>query len=162
IWERFLASQMAPAQFDLTDAKIDAGRYQFSARGRRMVFSGHLVIAKPDEDDELAELPPLEKGQQLKLEKLDKTQHFTQPPPRYTEATLVKALEKKGIGRPSTYASIIGTIQTRGYVKLVQRAFHATRLGEVVTDLLVEHFPHLMDVEFTAALETQLDEIEEA
>jgi DNA topoisomerase-1 len=162
IWARFLASQMAPAQFDLTDAKIHAGRYQFTARGRRMVFPGHLVISKGDEDDGMPELPPLEKGQKLKLEKLDKTQHFTQPPPRYTEATLVKALEKKGIGRPSTYASIISTIQARGYVKMQARAFHATRLGETVTEMLVEHFPQLMDAEFTAGLETRLDDIEAA
>jgi DNA topoisomerase I len=162
IWARFLASQMSPAQFDLTDARIHAGRWQFTARGRRMIFPGHLAMSKGDEEDGMPELPPLEKGQKLKLEKLDKAQHFTQPPPRYSEATLVKALEKKGIGRPSTYASIISTIQARGYVKMQSRAFHATRLGEVVTELLVEHFPQLMDAEFTAGLETRLDEIEEA
>jgi DNA topoisomerase-1 len=162
IWTRFVASQMAPAQFDLTDARIHAGRYQFTARGRRMVFPGHLAIAKPDEDDSMPELPPLEKGQQLELQKLEKSQHFTQPPPRYTEATLVKALEKKGIGRPSTYATILSTIRARGYVDLKQRAFHATRLGETVTDMLVEHFPQLMDAEFTAGLESRLDQIEEA
>jgi len=162
IWARFLASQMAPAQFDLTDAKIHSGRYQFTARGRRMIFPGHLVLSKGEEDDSMPELPPLEKGQQLVLQKLDKSQHFTQPPPRYTEATLVKALEKKGIGRPSTYATIISTIQARGYVKLQARAFHATRLGETVTEMLVDNFPQLMDSEFTAGLETRLDEIEEA
>jgi len=162
IWDRFVASQMAPAQFDLTDAKISAGRWQFSARGRRLVFAGHLTISRSDDDDATPELPPLEAGQALELRKLEKTQHFTQPPPRYSEAALVKALEKKGIGRPSTYASILATIQQRGYVRLEQRAFHATQLGETVTEMLVEHFPHLMDVEFTAGLETRLDEIEEA
>jgi DNA topoisomerase-1 len=154
---------MAPAQFDLTDAKIDAGKWQFSARGRRMVFAGHLSVARSDEDEGTPELPPLEAGQALELRKpLAPVQHFTQPPPRYSEASLVKTLEKKGIGRPSTYASILGTIRDRGYVKLEQRAFHATQLGEAVTKELVDHFPHLMDVEFTAGLETRLDDIETA
>jgi DNA topoisomerase-1 len=153
---------MAPAQYDLTDAKIRAGRWQFSARGRRLVFAGHLLVSRGEEDETTAELPALEPGQKLTLQKLDNTQHFTQPPQRYSEATLVKTLEKKGIGRPSTYASIIGTIQQRGYVKLEARAFHATQLGETVTGMLVEHFPHLMDVEFTAGLETRLDDIEAA
>jgi DNA topoisomerase-1 len=162
IWERFVASQMAPAHFDLTDAKIRAGRWHFTARGRRLVFPGHLAVSRFEEEEAPPELPPLEPGQTLDLVRLEKTQHFTQPPPRYTEAALVKALEKKGIGRPSTYASILSTIRQRGYVRLEQRAFHATQLGEIVTDLLVAHFPHLMDVEFTAGLETRLDEIEEA
>jgi DNA topoisomerase-1 len=164
IWNRFVASQMAPAQYDLTDAKIDAGRWQLSARGRRLVFAGHLAVSKGDDADESTpELPPLESGQLLELrQKLAPAQHFTQPPPRYSEATLVKALEKKGIGRPSTYASILQTIVARGYVKSIERAFHATQLGETVTEMLVKHFPHLMDVEFTAGLETRLDEIEEA
>jgi DNA topoisomerase-1 len=162
IWDRFVASQMAPAQYDLTDARIHAGKWQFSARGRRLVFAGHTLVTKSDDAEAAPELPALDQGQELKLEKLDKTQHFTQPPPRYSEASLVKALEKKGIGRPSTYATIMTTIQARGYVRLEARAFHATQLGETVTGLLVEHFPHLMDVEFTAGLEDRLDQIEEA
>jgi DNA topoisomerase IA len=118
-----------------------------------MIFPGHLVLSKGEEDDSMPELPPLEKGQQLELQKLDKSQHFTQPPPRYTEATLVKALEKKGIGRPSTYATIISTIQARGYVKLQARAFHALGSRDRHRDA-GRQLPAAHGLEFTVGLET--------
>src|SRR5207248_2665122 len=112
-------------------------------------------------DDEQPPLPPLTKGQNLDLIDLQPRQHFTEPPPRYTEATIVKALEEQGIGRPSTYASIISTIRDRGYVDLIEKRFTPTELGFKVTDQLVKHFPTVMDVKFTADMETKLDEVEE-
>ncbi len=157
IWKRFVASQMAPAKYLDTKVEIEAGPGVFLAKGCRMLFEGHTVLTGHG-DDKL--LPPLETNQPLDLIKLNPEQKFTQPPPRYTEATLIKTLEREGIGRPSTYAPIISTIQQRGYVKVLQRVFHPTELGTLVTDKLVKHFPDIMDVRFTAHMEQELDRIE--
>ena len=161
IWQRVVASQMESAVFDQTSVTIDAGDYSFSTRGRVMVFDGHLKLSGVDKGSGDQTLPNLAEGELLDLHKIEHSQHFTQPPSRYSEATLVRALEKNGIGRPSTYASILSTIQDRGYVKLDERKFHATELGEVVTDSLVKHFPAIFDYEFTAGMESKLDLIGE-
>ncbi len=165
IWERFLASQMAPAVYDTVAAEIDAGGYTFRARGSQIKFDGFLLVYKDIQEDQGNEkeglLPNLVAGQELLLARLTEKQHFTEPPPRYNEAALVKALEELGIGRPSTYATIIDTIQSRGYVVREQKRFFPTELGQIVVDLLKEFFPKIIDVEFTAALESQLDEVED-
>jgi DNA topoisomerase I len=170
IWQRFVASQMVPAIFDQTSIDIAAGDYLFRATGSVMKFEGYLAayqISAEREDDEAAEsdegrrLPPVTQGEILKLEALRPEQHFTEPPPRYSEATLVKELEDKGIGRPSTYASIISTIVEREYVTKDQGRFTPTMLGEKVNDLLVKSFEDIFDVTFTARMEEELDEIEE-
>ena len=172
IWQRFIASQMAPAEIDhttfiITDKEEKA---EFRATGDVITFKGYMVLytdetqeAKDasDEDASSGQLPRLKEGQNLALKEIKAFQHFTQPPPRYTEATLIKALEDKGIGRPSTYATIITTIQQRRYVKKEDGKLVPTPLGEVVNDLLVERFPDLMDVGFTAKMEDKLDRIEE-
>ena len=162
IYWRFVASQMAPAVFTVTDVAVTAGRGLFKAQGKILKFDGHKRVWPPGgkKDDEL--LPPLSAGQALDLHELEATQHFTQPPPRYSEATLIKALEKENIGRPSTYAPIIQTIQDRLYVEQKERRFFATELGIVVTDLLVKHFPKILDLKFTAHMENELDEIASA
>ena len=162
IYRRFVASQMKPALIAVTDVEIQAGPGLFRTQGRQLVFEGYRKVWQPTGKEETPELPPLEEGQHVICVRLEPSQHFTQPPPRYTEATLIKALEKYGIGRPSTYAPIISTIQDRGYVELKDRKFHATELGMLVTDLLVRHFPEIVDVKFTSQMESQLDEIEEA
>jgi DNA topoisomerase-1 len=178
IWERFVASQMTPAVFDTTDVKINAEKagqptYTFEVQGRVSVFDGYQKLAGQRTDD--VELPPLEAGgasgdasapqaPPTPVEPAGEPgaeQSFTKPPPRYNEASLVRTLEKEGIGRPSTYASIISTIQDRGYVYQQERKFFATELGEIVTDSLRPHFPEIMDVAFTAGMENRLDEIEE-
>ncbi len=160
IYDRFVASQMTPARYEVSEARIQAGPGEFSARGRRLVFDGYLRVAGHDESkDQL--LPELAEGEELALRELVPSQHFTQPPPRYTEATLVRELEKQGIGRPSTYAPTISTLLQRNYVRRVRRAFEPTELGTVVCGLLVEHFPREMDVSFTSHMEEELDEIEE-
>jgi len=170
IWQRFVASQMVPAVFDQTSIDIAAGDYLFRATGSVMKFDGYLAayqISTEREDDEAAEsdegrrLPPVKEGEVLRLETLRPDQHFTEPPPRYSEATLVKELEDKGIGRPSTYASIISTIVEREYVNKDQGRFTPTMLGEKVSDLLVKSFEDIFDVSFTARMEEELDEIEE-
>ncbi len=170
IWQRFVASQMLPAVFDQTSIDITAGDYLFRATGSVMKFDGYLAayqISTEREDDEAAEtdegrrLPPVTEGEVLRLETLRPDQHFTEPPPRYSEATLVKELEDKGIGRPSTYASIISTIVEREYVNKDQGRFTPTMLGEKVSDLLVKSFEDIFDVSFTARMEEELDEIEE-
>jgi DNA topoisomerase-1 len=160
IWDRFVASQMSDAVYHATEAEIRAGDGLFKAKGRVCTFDGHTRVY-PRREKDLQDLPELNDAQALDLIELDPSQHFTKPPPRYTEATLVRTLEREGIGRPSTYAAIISTIQDRGYVKQVRRAFHATELGIVVTDLLVEAFPRIMDVQFTSGMEEKLDKIEE-
>jgi DNA topoisomerase-1 len=164
IHARFLASQMSNARFDTVQVDIAAGEHMFRALGSRMVFPGFLLLYAEDSEDEetkdAGELPALEVNQVLSLVKLSPKQHFTQPPPRYTEASLIKTLEEEGIGRPSTYAPIIDTIQARGYVEKEQKRFVATELGQVVVDILKEHFPALVEVKFTAALESKLDAIE--
>lgn len=168
IWQRFVASQMAPAVFDVVTVDISARNLTFRAVGSTVKFQGFMRVytegrddAQPSEDEEQPPLPEMREGEILDLRKLTPEQHFTEPPPRYTEATLVKALEEKGIGRPSTYASIISTIQDRKYVELVEKRFRPTELGFAVTDQLVRHFPDIMDVEFTAGIETKLDNVEE-
>ena len=161
IWQRVVASQMASAVFDQTSVTIDADAFTFAARGRVMVFDGHLKVSGVDKGSGEPSLPPLQDGELLDLHKIEHTQHFTQPSARYSEATLVKALEKNGIGRPSTYASILSTIQDRGYVKLAERKFYATELGEVVTEALLKHFPDIFEYEFTAGMESKLDLIGE-
>ncbi len=161
IWERFVASQMNPAVYDQTKVNIDAGDYQFKATGSSLLFPGFLILAKVDEENGETILPPLKEGQQLKLVELLPEQHFTQPPPRYNEASLIKTLEEKGIGRPSTYSPIIETIQGRGYVIKENKAFIPTELGFIIVDLMLKYFPEVIDIDFTARLEQQLDDIEE-
>jgi DNA topoisomerase-1 len=162
IYARFVASQMTPAVYAVTDVAINAGPGVFKAQGKVLKFDGHLRVwhSTGKKGDEL--LPNLTAGQTLELHSLDATQHFTQPPPRYSEATLIKALEKEAIGRPSTYAPIIQTIQDRAYVEQKERRFHATDLGMVVTDLLVKHFPKILDLKFTAHMEDELDDVASA
>jgi DNA topoisomerase-1 len=169
IWQRFVASQMMPALFDQTTIDIAAGdKFTFRATGSVLKFDGFLAVYEEgkdekDEDDEerAAKLPKTEKGEQLKLNSLTPNQSFTEPPPRYTEATLVKALEEKGIGRPSTYATIMSVIQDREYVEKREGKFFPTDLGTIVNDLLVTSFVDLFDVQYTARLEGELDEIED-
>ena len=172
IWQRFVASQMLPAVFDQTSIDIAAGDYTFRATGSVLKFDGYLAVyqaAKEDEETEKGDeadaegrnLPRVAEGETLRLEKIRPEQHFTEPPPHYTEATLVKELEEKGIGRPSTYATIISTIVEREYVSKDQGRFAPTMLGEKVSELLVKSFEDIFDVGFTARMEVELDEIEE-
>ncbi len=172
IWQRFVASQMNPAVFDQTTVDIDAKAgnetFWFRVTGSVLKFEGFLKVyeeskeGKDEEDEELKhKLPPVEVGQKLTLKSLKPEQHFTEPPPRYNEASLVKELEERGIGRPSTYATILGTIQERQYVQKLGGKFVPTEIGMVVTDLLVENFRDIFDVQYTARLEEELDEIEE-
>ena len=160
IWTRFLASQMAGARVQDTVVTTLCEGVQFRAKGERVLFPGFYILS-PQKGDDVVELPALVKGQSLTLEKLDKEQKFTQPPARYTEASLVRELEEKGIGRPSTYASIIATLIDREYAKLEDKHFTATDLGAVVCDLLTAHFTALMDVGFTAQMEELLDKVAE-
>ena len=162
IYRRFVASQMNPAVFAVTNVDVAAGEGLFKAQGKVMKFDGYRRVLPPAGKQEDQLLPHLEVGQALDLHNLVPTQHFTQPPPRYSEATLIKALEKENIGRPSTYAPIISTIQSRGYVELKERRFYATDLGMIVTEQLVEHFPKIMDLKFTAQMEDELDDIASA
>jgi len=159
IYLRFLASQMTPAVFTVTDVAITAGPGLFKAQGKILRFDGHRKIWPPGGKQDDALLPPVTVGQTLDLQSLNATQHFTQPPPRYSEATLIKALEKENIGRPSTYAPIIQTIQDRLYVEHKERKFFATELGIAVTGVLVKHFPKILDLKFTARMEDELDEV---
>jgi len=172
IWQRFVASQMSPAVFDQTtidiDAKTTSEAFWFRVTGSVEKFDGFLKVykeskeGKDEEDEELKhKLPPLEAGQKLTLKGLKPEQHFTEPPPRYNEASLVKELEERGIGRPSTYSAILSTIQERQYVQKIGGKFSPTEIGLVVTDLLVENFPDIFDIQYTARLEEELDEIEE-
>jgi len=172
IWQRFVASQMNPAVFDQTTVDIDAvagaEKYWFRVTGSVMKFDGFLKVyeeskdIKDDEDEALKhKLPPLEAGQTLTLRELKPEQHFTEPPPRFNEASLVKELEERGIGRPSTYSAILSTIQERQYVQKLGGKFVPTEIGLVVTDLLVDNFKDIFDLQYTARLEEELDEIEE-
>lgn len=166
IWQRFVASQMANAIYDTMRIDISASDYLFRATGSRVKFDGYLVLyqesKEEDEEEEEAKwLPDVHEGELLHLLDLLPEQHWTKPPPRYTQATLVRALEKHGIGRPSTYAPIISTIIKRGYVEVRNRKLHATPLGMLVNDQLVAHFPDLINVKFTAQMEEQLDAIED-
>ncbi len=163
IWNKFVSCQMTPAEFDQTSVTIAAGTKGgeaiFRASGRKLVFDGFMRVAGVSSEDQL--LPELKEKQPVTPIEIEPTQHFTQPPPRYTEASLVKALEQAGIGRPSTYASIIQTIQDREYVMQIDRRFYATMLGSIVTDKLIQAFPDIMNVQFTAGMEGKLDQIEE-
>ena len=159
IYRRFVASQMNPAVFAVTNVAVTAGDGLFKAQGKVMKFDGYRRVLAPAGKQEDQLLPNLAVGQALDLHALEPTQHFTQPPPRYSEATLIKALEKENIGRPSTYSPIIQTIQTRKYVEQKERRFHATDLGMIVNDQLVEHFPKILDLKFTAHMEDELDDI---
>lgn len=161
IWSRFVASQMAEAIYDTTSVDIIANACVFKVNGSILRFPGFLAVYKTEDDEENSNIPSLDEGQILKANALEPKQHFTQPPARFTEASLVKALEENGIGRPSTYAPIISTIIERGYVVREKKVLMSTELGEVVTELLKEYFRGIVDVEFTAEMEKQLDEIEE-
>ncbi|MFG6136775.1 type I DNA topoisomerase [Halomonas sp. B23F22_10] len=162
IWRQFVACQMTPAEYLSTTLTVAADGYELKAKGRVLKFDGYTRVMKPmGRKDEDQSLPDLAEGAALTLESLDPQQHFTKPPARYTEASLVKELEKKGIGRPSTYAAIISTIQDRGYVALENRRFYAEKLGDIVTERLKESFPDLMDYSFTARMEDSLDEVAE-
>jgi len=160
IWRQFVACQMTPAKYLSVNLIVAAGNVELKARGRTMTFDGFTKVMPPAKTDDTL-LPEVKAGEALTLDKLDPSQHFTKPPPRYTEASLVKELEKKGIGRPSTYASIISTIQDRGYVKLENKRLFAEKMGDIVTDRLTASFPDLMDYTFTAALEDKLDHVAE-
>ncbi len=170
IWNRFMASQMAPALFEQTSADIAANQCTFRATGQVMKFDGFLRVymegrddkTADDDDDDEKQLPPLNEGDVLRLLQVTPNQHFTQPPPRFTQATLIKELEEKSIGRPSTYASIMDTILSKEYVQEdEQRRLRPTQLGMLITDLLVESFPDILNVEFTAGMEGVLDQIED-
>jgi len=168
IWERFVASQMESAVYDTMAVDIAAGDYLFKASGSRISFKGFLVLYEEGRDDDDSDddkkdtlLPDLSEGEKVKPLEIKPTQHFTQPPPRYTEATLVKTLEEKGIGRPSTYAPIISTIMSRGYVEKEKKYLYPTELGKIVNSLMEEHFKDIVDINFTARMETQLDLVEE-
>ena len=163
IWNRFVACQMPPAEFDQTSVTLAAptkdGDAVFRATGRKLVFDGFMKVAGISSEDQL--LPDLAEKQPIYPIEILPTQHFSQPPARFTEASLVKELERLGIGRPSTYASIIQTIQDREYVQQIDRRFFATMLGSIVTDKLIQAFPEIMNVQFTAGMELKLYEIEE-
>ncbi|UFN70529.1 type I DNA topoisomerase [Vibrio alginolyticus] len=161
IWNQFVACQMTPAEYDSTTISVKAAEYTLKAKGRILKFDGWTRVQRPMGKNEDTILPAVQLGDKLSLESLDPKQHFTKPPARYTEAALVKELEKRGIGRPSTYASIISTIQDRGYVKVDQRRFYAEKMGEIVTDRLDDSFNDLMKYDFTARMEQKLDQIAE-
>jgi DNA topoisomerase-1 len=165
IYERFLASQMSPALYEVMTIHIVAGDYSFRANGSRQAFPGYTAIYMEANDegseDKDVNLPLLEQGQKLDLMEWKPEQHFTQPPPRYTEASLVRALEDMGIGRPSTYSPTISTILSRGYVSREGKALFPTELGLLVNELMMEYFPNIMDYQFTAEMEEKLDMVEE-
>lgn len=164
IWSRFIASQMMPAVYDTMNVSIKAGRYGVKASGSKLKFDGFTAVyveSKDVKEPKEKMLPELEEGSAVNLQKLLPKQHFTEPPPRYNEASLVKTLEEKGIGRPSTYSPIIETIVGRGYVVRVEKKFQPTELGFIVVDMLKEYFKSIVDVKFSAELESKLDEIAE-
>lgn len=165
IWERFIASQMAPAVMDTMTVDLADGEVLFRATGSKVKFPGFMKVYVEGTDDQQEEkdnmLPNLKEGDLVKPDEMNPKQHFTQPPPRYTEARLVKTLEELGIGRPSTYAPTLDTIQKRGYVALDNKRFIPTELGEIVLELIMEFFPEILDVEFTAKMENDLDGVEE-
>lgn len=165
IWERFLASQMAPAVMDTMAVDLTNGKVTFRANGSKVKFPGFMKVYIEGTDDNKEEkenlLPDLKEGDKVFSKDIEPSQHFTQPPPRYTEARLVKTLEELGIGRPSTYAPTLDTIQKRGYVALDNKRFIPTELGEIVHEIMMEFFPDILDVEFTAKMEHDLDSIEE-
>ena len=167
IWKRFVASQMKPARYDQTTIDVSCGRYTLRATGSVPTFPGFTAVytegkdENGEDEDKEKKLPRVAEGDALKLEQVLSEQKFTQPPPRFLESSLVKELEEKGIGRPSTYAAILSTIQDKGYVEKRENRFHPTELGELVTELLVENFPLILDAKFTAGMEDRLDRIQE-
>ncbi|MBO5837759.1 MAG: type I DNA topoisomerase [Oscillospiraceae bacterium] len=164
IWSRFMASQMANAEFETVSIDTECQGHMFRTNHQSMKFAGFIAVYEESKDEETEEvsapLPDLQEGDKANAVNIDKQQHFTQPPARYTEAMLVKAMEEKGVGRPSTYATIVSTIQDREYVNKVDKRLMPTSLGEVVTGLMMERFQNIIDVEFTANMETQLDDVE--
>ena len=168
IWQRFVASQMTPAVYDMTIVDFDLGRYLFRATGSVLVFDGYHVLYMEGREkeegktmDDLPPIPPLARGDEVEVREITPSQHFTEPPPRFSEASLVKELERLGIGRPSTYSAIISTLSAREYVKVEQRRFFPTELGELVEKIMVGKFPEIFNVEFTSEMETELDRIED-
>ncbi|MGH7752420.1 MAG: DNA topoisomerase, partial [Gemmatimonadales bacterium] len=170
IWRRFVASQMTPEVYELTTVDFDlaGGRFLFRATGSRVLFDGYRVLYKEGHEaeegtspDELGPIPPLEQGDRVQVLRITPNQHFTEPQPRYSEASLVKKLEELGIGRPSTYASIISTLQARWYATTKERRFHPTPQGELVWKVMRQVFPEVFEVGFTAQMETELDKVEE-
>ena len=161
IWNRFLASQMSPALIEETEFEVTAKKYLFSAKGEVLKFAGFLALTPKGENGEKETLPPAKEGETLTLQQIEPKQNFTQPPARYTEGTLVKELEAKGIGRPSTYAPIISTLQNRTYVVKNEGKFVPSELGMFVTEFLIKNFPDIMEIRFTAQMEEELDKIEE-
>jgi DNA topoisomerase-1 len=163
IYNRFIASQMAPSRYMATTVLIGSGDCVFNATGSMPVFDGYSRIWNEDEEEEKEKsaIPELEKGELLDLRQLTPSQHFTKPPARFSDSSLVKILEEEGIGRPSTYAPIVSTLIQRGYVSRIKGYLHPTELGFKVCDILVEFFPEIMDVKFTAGMENELDEVEE-
>jgi DNA topoisomerase-1 len=168
IWKRFVASQMTPAVYDTITIDFAIGKYLFRATGSTLVFDGFQVLyieAKESGDEQtfedLAQIPALEKGDEAKVRRIVPKQHFTEPPPRFSEASLVKELERLGIGRPSTYSSIVSTLRERGYARMENRRFHPTDLGETVAKVMVNRFPDIFNVEFTSEMENELDKVEE-
>ena len=159
IWQQYIACQMPDAEYLSTSAKIMIDEYTFSAKGREVVFDGYTKVSQPAKSDGEDILPPLNEGEVLTLNEVNLEQKFTKPPARFSEAALVKELEKKGIGRPSTYANIISTIQDRGYVEIQNRRFFVKKIGHIVTERLLESFDDIMDYEFTANLENNLDRV---
>jgi DNA topoisomerase I len=168
IWQRFVASQMMPAVYDMTVVEFDLGEYLFRATGSVMVFDGYHVLyteGREQEEgktmDDLPPIPPLAVGDRVEVREITPSQHFTEPPPRFSEASLVKELERLGIGRPSTYSAIISTLSVREYVRVDQRRFFPTELGETVEKIMVGKFPEIFNVEFTSEMEEELDRIED-
>ncbi|HBK53492.1 MAG TPA: type I DNA topoisomerase, partial [Syntrophomonas wolfei] len=162
IWNRFVSSQMTPAVYDSLTVDISAGDYGFRASSSQLKFIGYKKVYNDNEEEEPKNnIPELKKGEELALHELKPEQHFTQPPPRFSEASLIKLLEEKNVGRPSTYAPTIDTILKRNYVERQNRQFIPTELGFIVVDLLKEHFANILDLEFTARMEGELDLVEE-
>lgn len=161
IWARFVASQMTDAVFDTIRADIEQNDVTFRANGQRIKFEGYMKVYKPAQSSKDNYLPDLSVGDDVKIDTIEPTQHFTQPPARYNEASLVKTMEELGIGRPSTYAPTLETLRKRYYVKMVAKRFEPTELGEIVNNVMEEFFPQIVNVEFTAGLEDELDDIEE-
>jgi len=159
IWNRFAASQMTAAIFDTMRVRLEQNGVVFVANGSKMKFKGYTAVYNDTEKDNM--LPDMETGEKVKNVSMEPAQHFTQPPARYSEASLIKALEESGIGRPSTYAATVETIRKRNYVKLEAKRFVPQELGEIVNGLIVEFFPNVVNVNFTAQMENNLDEVEE-
>ena len=161
IWERFIASQMAPAVYETQSLKIQANNYIFRASGSVLKFKGFLEVYDKNTDDAEGKIPEVEIGNKLNMNDIIPTQHFTQPPPRFTDASLVKTLEEIGVGRPSTYAPTLTTIQARNYVVKESKMLYPTELGEVINDIMKTYFPDIVNIDFTANMEDDLDKVEE-